>query len=126
MRIQTRSLDHVVEGLGELLILNAQVLDTYPESAEVSRLQVLTQQLYESTLDLRMLPFETLAGRFPRIVYDLGRKLQKKIELKVLGGEIKLDRSVLEELADPLIHLLRNAVDTESSRLPSAIEHGKP
>jgi two-component system chemotaxis sensor kinase CheA len=126
LRIQTRSLDHVVEGLGELLILNAQVLDTYPESAEVSRLQVLTQQLYESTLDLRMLPFETLAGRLPRIVYDLCRKLQKKVDLKIYGGEIKLDRSVLEELADPLIHLLRNAVDHGIEPVAFRLEHGKP
>lgn len=126
VRIQTRSLDQVVEGLGELLILNAQVLDTYPESTEVSRLQVLTRQLYESTLDLRMLPFETLSGRFPRMVYDLGRRLQKKIDLKIEGADIRLDRSVLEELADPLIHLLRNAVDHGIEPIAFRLEHGKP
>jgi len=73
-----------------------------------------------------MLPFETLSGRLPRVAYELGRSLHKKIDLKISGADIKLDRSVLEELADPLIHLLRNAVDHGIEPAAFRLEHGKP
>lgn len=126
VRIDTRSLDGIVEGLGELLILNAQVQDSLPEVPEVVRLHSLTQKLYDRALDLRMLPFETLSSRFPRVIHDLSRQLHKAVELKVEGSEIKLDKSVLDELADPLVHLLRNAVDHGIEPAAFRISKGKP
>lgn len=111
VRVETKRLDQVVEGLGELLILNAQMQESFPQNPEVSRLQILTKKLYENVLDLRMLPFETLSSRFPRMIHDLCQALQKKALLKVVGADIQLDKSILDEIADPLIHLIRNAVD---------------
>ena len=111
VRVETKRLDQVVEGLGELLILNAQMQESFPQNAEVSRLQILTKKLYENVLDLRMLPFETLSSNFPRMIHDLCQKLDKKVRLKVIGADIQMDKSLLDELADPLIHLIRNAVD---------------
>jgi len=111
VRVETRAIDVVVEGISELMILNAQLQETLPEHPETSRIGTLVQQIYEHALHLRMLPFEALSGNFARIVYDLGHQLQKKAQVVIHGADIQMDKSVLDELADSMIHLLRNAVD---------------
>jgi two-component system chemotaxis sensor kinase CheA len=111
IRIDVRKLDHVLEGLGELLIQDARLQDLFGEHPEVSRLHALAGRLYKQASTLRMLPFETLSSAFPRIVYDLSKRLQKKVRLRVEGADLQIDKSVLDELVDPLIHLLRNAID---------------
>ncbi len=111
VRVETRAVDVVVEGISELMILNAQLQEVMPDHPETSRIGTLFQQLYDRALRLRMLPFEALSGNFARIVYDLGQQLQKKAQVVIHGADIQMDKSILDELADPMIHLLRNAVD---------------
>jgi two-component system chemotaxis sensor kinase CheA len=111
VRVETRAVDVVVEGISELMILNAQLQEVMPDHPEMSRIGSLFQQLYDRALGLRMLPFEALSGNFARIVYDLSQQLQKKAQVVIHGADIQMDKSMLDELADPMIHLLRNAVD---------------
>lgn len=126
VRVDTHLLDHVVEGLGELLILNAHLQESLPDHPDASRLHLLVQRIYESALDLRMLPFRTLSAHFPRVVQDLAQKLNKKVDLHVEGAELHLDKSILDELADPLIHLLRNAIDHGIEPPALRMKLGKP
>ncbi len=92
----------VLEGTGEL----TQDLDRL--TANIGR---TTDLLQESIMKARMLPIEVLFRKFPRLVRDLGRDLGKEVEFMMLGQDTELDRSVLEEIGDPLIHLLRNSID---------------
>jgi two-component system chemotaxis sensor kinase CheA len=110
-RVETKAIDRLVDGLGELLILNTQLEENGPTQTDIIRLQRLSRNLYEIATDLRMLPFEVLSSNFSRFVFDLSARLNKKVRLEVQGATIRMDKSILEELADPLIHLLRNAVD---------------
>ena len=73
-----------------------------------------------------MLPFEALSGNFPRIVYDLGQQLQKKVNILIEGADIQMDKSILDELADPMIHLLRNAADHGIETPEERVQAGKP
>ena len=126
VRVDTQSVDRVIESLGELLILNAHLQEDMPENPEIQRLQVLSQQIYEDVLDLRMLPFQTLSSHFPRVVQDLSHKLQKKMEFEVAGADLQMDKSILDELADPLLHLIRNAVDHGIEAPSIRAQLGKP
>ena len=110
-RVETKGMDRLVEGLAELMILNAQMAENLPEDPAMAELQRLSRKLYEVAADLRMLPFEVLSRSFSRLVLELGRKLNKKVRLQIHGSNIRMDKCVLEELTDPLIHLIRNAVD---------------
>lgn len=83
-------------------------------------------ELQESVMKVRMLPIEQLFNRFPRMVRDLSRSLNKEIDLIIEGKETELDRTVIEEIGDPLIHLLRNAVDHGIETAEERIRRGKP
>jgi two-component system chemotaxis sensor kinase CheA len=111
VRVETRAVDALVEGISELMMLNAQLQESSADLPEAPRFGKLVEQIYQRALQLRMLPFEALSGNFPRIVYDLGQQLQKKVHISIEGADIQMDKSILDELADPMIHLLRNAVD---------------
>ncbi len=111
VRVDSSLIDRVMEGLGELIIHHETLQENDPENLEIGRVRTLTQQLYICATDLRMLPFEILSQRFPRIVHDLGAQFRKEIRLEMEGVGIRMDKAVLEELADPLIHLIRNALD---------------
>lgn len=125
VRVNLRNVDRVLEGLGELLILNAQVQESFPKLPQISKLQTLTQQLYEQASALRMMPFETLSSSFPRIVHELSKRLQKKVRLKVEGIDIQMDKSILEDLAVPLVHLLRNSMDHGIETPQMRLAYGK-
>src|SRR5258707_7324054 len=77
----------------------------------LSQLARNTRELQESVMQIRMLPISFAFNRFPRIVHDLSRKLAKKVELKLSGEGTELDNTVLEQISDPLVHLVRNALD---------------
>src|SRR5258708_9900145 len=77
----------------------------------LSQLARNTRELQESVMQIRMLPISFAFNRFPRIVHDLSRKLAKKVELKLSGEGTELDKTVLEKISDPLVHLVRNALD---------------
>lgn len=82
-----------------------------PLAETITHLDRIVNQLQEEVLGLRMLPVSTVFNKFPRLVRDLARRAGKQVELVLQGTETELDRSVLEQIGDPLIHLLRNAVD---------------
>lgn len=89
----------------------AQYHDIEELSETVAHLGRITDQLQEEVLSIRMLPISNVFNKFPRMVRDLSRKMNKKIELVIHGEETELDRSVIEEINDPIIHMLRNSID---------------
>jgi two-component system chemotaxis sensor kinase CheA len=106
--------------VGELLITQS-MLCGFAEGIDPSELDRLrqglsqlarnTRELQESVMQIRMLPISFAFNRFPRIVHDLSRKLGKKVEIKLVGENTELDKTVLEKISDPLVHLVRNALD---------------
>ena len=77
-------------------------------------------------LNMRMVPVETVFNRFPKMVRQLARDLNKKIDLEIVGAETELDRTVIDEIGDPLVHLIRNALDHGIEMPEERIANGKP
>jgi two-component system chemotaxis sensor kinase CheA len=117
VRVDTARLDALVNRAGELVLLRNRLLSLAARSSDESlalaadELDRISDELQSAVLGMRMQPIGRLFQRFPRIVRDLARQLGKDIELVQEGEETDLDRSLVEALADPLVHLLRNAVD---------------
>jgi two-component system chemotaxis sensor kinase CheA len=86
----------------------------------------VTSELQENVMKVRMLPIAQLFSRYPRVVHDLVRNTEKKVELEILGEETELDRMVIEKLADPLIHIIRNAVDHGIEDMATRRQKSKP
>ncbi len=117
VRVDTRRLDDIMNMVGEL-VLTRNRLSTLKESLgnedvtkAVSNLDVVTANLQNAVMKTRMQPIKKVFGRFPRVVRDLARSLDKEINLEMQGEETDLDKNLVEALADPLVHLVRNAVD---------------
>ncbi len=117
IRVRTDLLDQFVNLTGEL-ITNRHMLNTATNGRDWENLtQTLGQtrrlidDLHHHVLQARLMPLENITGRLPRIVRDLSRKTGKKASLRLTGTNIRIDRAILEELTDPLVHLVRNAVD---------------
>ncbi len=135
MHVRTDKIDDLVNLVGELVITHtmlkqsAQQLDAIKDARAVSVLAQLernVQDIQERVLAIRMMPVNHVFGRFPRLVRDLGLQLGKAIELKLSGEQSELDKSVIEQLVDPLTHLVRNALD-HGIELPSdRLAAGKP
>ena len=117
VRVSTELLDHLINLTGELItnryqLQNALKEDNWQELDDgVGQLARLVKNLHHQVLQVRMVSLESLAGRLSRTVHDLSRSHDKEIQLKLEGAEIELDRAIVEELTDPLIHMVRNAVD---------------
>jgi two-component system chemotaxis sensor kinase CheA len=117
VRISTALLDTFINLIGELIVTKSRLNDLLADSGSRDVDQVLTRVdhlvsgLHNEVMKVRMMPLETVTQRLPRVVRDLARKRKKKVSLEVMGADIELDRAILEELGDPLIHILRNAVD---------------
>ncbi len=116
LRVDQRRLDEVADGLGEVAILQGRVdqlvhADRGQLAELVTRMTRLISELQHSVLAMRMVPVGDVFDRFPRMVRDAARALGKEIEFRVEGRDIEIDRAILEEIADPLVHLLRNAID---------------
>lgn len=116
LRIQVDLLDRLMTLVGELTLVRNQSLLAFGEidgtpRAIIQRLNSVTSELQEAVLKTRMQPVGNLFGRFPRMVRDLGRQLGKQVELVMIGQEVELDKTVLEQLSDPLTHLIRNSID---------------
>jgi two-component system chemotaxis sensor kinase CheA len=115
VRVDQRRLDELAECVSELSVLHTRL--TKSESVDVAtadllgRASALLGSLQRSVLEMRMVPVGTVFDRFPRMVRDAARSLGKEITFVVEGADIELDRSILDEIVDPLVHLLRNAVD---------------
>lgn len=118
VRVDTRRLDEIMNLVGELVLVRNRLLtlksieDAQEElSNAVGNLDHVTTDLQTSVMKTRMQPVKKVFGRFPRVVRDLARKLGKEIELELKGEETDLDKNLVEALADPLVHLVRNSVD---------------
>lgn len=115
VRVDQRRLDELAEGVSELSVLHTRLEKSSPgdETADelLGRASAVLGALRRSVLEMRMVPVGTIFDRFPRMVRDAARSLGKEIAFRVEGGDIELDRSILDEIVDPLVHLLRNAVD---------------
>ncbi len=117
VRVDTERLDEIMNMVGELVLVRNR-LQTLQAEAEnecmakaVSDLDLVTSDLQSSVTKTRMQPIKKVFGRFPRVVRDLARSLNKEIELDLLGEETDMDKNMVEALADPLVHLVRNSVD---------------
>jgi two-component system chemotaxis sensor kinase CheA len=117
VRVDTKRLDDIMNMVGELVLVRNRLvrlgLDINDEamSKAVSNLDVVTADLQSSVMKTRMQPIKKVFGRFPRVVRDLARSLKKEINLELRGEDTDLDKNLVEALADPLVHLVRNAVD---------------
>lgn len=117
IRVPAHKLDTLVDLVGELVTVQARItqkaaLASDPELLLISeQVERLTAELRDNTMSIRMLPIGTTFGRFRRLVRDLSSELGKEIELITDGAETELDKTVLERLADPLVHLIRNSID---------------
>jgi two-component system chemotaxis sensor kinase CheA len=115
--VDQRRIDALADGVGELAILRTRTeelrkLGRTDEMADVlERMRRLVDEVQDVALGMRMVPVGDVFDRFPRMVRDAARSLGKEIDFAIEGRDIELDRSVLEEIADPLVHLLRNAID---------------
>jgi two-component system chemotaxis sensor kinase CheA len=120
LRVATEKVDALINLVGELVITQS-MLGRFADGYEPKNLESLrqglaqlsrnTRELQESVMQIRMLPIGFSFNRFPRLVHDLSRKLGKKVELKLCGENTELDKTVLEKISDPLVHLVRNALD---------------
>ncbi|MGN2672564.1 chemotaxis protein CheA [Aliivibrio fischeri] len=117
VRVDTSTLDNIMNMVGELVLVRNRLvslgLNSNDEemSKAVSNLDVVTADLQGAVMKTRMQPIKKVFGRFPRVVRDLARTLKKDIVLEMRGEETDLDKNLVEALADPLIHLVRNSVD---------------
>lgn len=131
LRIQVDLLDRLMNLVGELTLVRNQSLLAFGETdgsprAIIQRLNSVTSELQDAVLRTRMQPVGNLFGRFPRMVRDLGRQLGKQVELMMVGQEVELDKTVLEQLSDPLTHLIRNSVDHGIETPEVRLRAGKP
>nr|WP_315446273.1 chemotaxis protein CheA [uncultured Pseudomonas sp.] len=117
VRVDTARLDEIMNMVGELVLVRNRLvrlgLNSGDEAMQkaVSNLDVVTADLQTAVMKTRMQPIKKVFGRFPRLVRDLARQLKKEINLELVGEETDLDKNLVEALADPLVHLVRNAVD---------------
>jgi two-component system chemotaxis sensor kinase CheA len=93
---------------------------------QIEYLERVTTNLHESVMKVRMMPIESVVSKFPRMIRDLSKKLGKKMELQMTGEETELDRTVIDEIGDPLMHLLRNSADHGLESAEVRAERGKP
>lgn len=117
VRVDTARLDEIMNMVGELVLVRNRLVRLGSSSGDeamskaVSNLDVVTADLQTAVMKTRMQPIKKVFGRFPRLVRDLARQLKKEINLELVGEETDLDKNLVEALADPLVHLVRNAVD---------------
>ncbi|EOS56718.1 chemotaxis protein CheA [Paenibacillus barengoltzii] len=132
IRVDIDRLDVLMNLLSELLIDRARLEQLATEvkrsdlTETVEHMSRVGSDLQNIVLKLRMVPVDTVFNRFPRMVRDLAKSLDKKIDLNIVGAETELDRTVIDEIGDPLVHLLRNAVDHGVESTAERIAAGKP
>ncbi|MBE5936415.1 MAG: chemotaxis protein CheA [Lachnospiraceae bacterium] len=135
VRVDIEKLDTLMNLVSELIIaknglVSMNVLaDTSDETAfkeQIEYLERVTTNLHESVMKVRMVPIESVVNRFPRMIRDISKKLDKKMELFMSGEETELDRTVIDEIGDPLMHLLRNSADHGLESNEDRIKAGKP
>ncbi len=132
VRVDTRRLDDIMNMVGELVLARnrlanlKETLANEDMSKAIANLDVVTADLQNAVMKTRMQPIKKVFGRFPRVVRDLARSLQKEVSLELKGEDTDLDKNLVEALADPLVHLVRNAVDHGIESPEARIAAGKP
>lgn len=132
VKVDIEKLDYLMNLVGELHIQNirmlelARKLDSKELMGNVDRLNELISNIQEEVLSQRMIPIGAIFNRFPRMIRDLSKKEDKKIELKIEGADIEFDRTILDEIGDPLVHILRNSIDHGIERPDERQKLGKP
>lgn len=131
VRVDTKRLDDIMNMVGELVLVRNRLVRLGLKSTDesmakaVANLDVVTGDLQTSVMKTRMQPIKKVFGRFPRVVRDLARNLKKEVTLQLNGEETDLDKNLVEALADPLVHLVRNAVDHGVEMPDERAESGK-
>lgn len=132
VRVDTKRLDDIMNMVGELVLVRNRMdrlestLDNEEISKAVANLDIVTSDLQAAVMKTRMQPIKKVFGRFPRVVRDLARTLKKEVALELVGEDTDLDKNLVEALADPLVHLVRNSVD-HGIEMPDVREKaGKP
>ncbi len=134
IRVGIDKVDNLINMVGELVITQSMLgqlgtdfaLERLPKLLEgLGQLEQNTRELQESVMRIRMLPISFVFSRFPRMVRDLSQSLHKDVELEILGDQTELDKTVLEKIGDPLVHLVRNAVDHGIETVEERREKGK-
>lgn len=132
VRIQSSLLDSLIDGAGEILTLrhtlrkeaessnNARLLDA------VTRMERIAHEMHRGALAARLAPIGTILERLPRTAREVARISGKEVEVEIEGGEIEIDRAILEEIQGPLVHVIRNAVDHGLETPDVRVENGKP
>ena len=135
VRVDIEKLDVLMNLVSELIIaknslVSASVQNNGESNAgvdsQIEYLENVTTSLHESVMKVRMVPIESVVNKFPRMIRDLTKKLNKKMELHMSGEETELDRTVVDEIGDPLMHLLRNSADHGLESAEIRAERGKP
>lgn len=132
VRVDTKRLDQIMNMVGELVLVRNRLvsLSGSAQNEEMSKaianLDVVTADLQGAVMKTRMQPIKKVFGRFPRVVRDLARSLQKDINLELEGEDTDLDKNLVEALADPLVHLVRNSVDHGIEMPDVRLKAGKP
>jgi two-component system chemotaxis sensor kinase CheA len=138
VRVDFAKLDHLLNLVGELIVhrtklneLARPIADLVPDSgpqllAAVHQVASVATQLQETIMDVRMLPIRHVFERFPRLVRDLARQQGKQVELVLQGEDTRVDKAVIDEIGEPLVHLIRNAVDHGIEAPAARAARGKP
>jgi len=131
LRVPAERLDELMDRVGELVIAQARLSQLAAQSSDgnlktiAEELERLSSGLRDTTMGIRMVPIGTLFSRFRRLVHDLSHDLDKQIEFITTGEDTELDKTMIERLADPLVHLIRNAVDHGLEGADSRVKAGK-
>lgn len=135
IRVAVEKVDQLINLVGELVITQS-MLAQHSDSLEpsiysdllscIAQLQRNSRDLQESVMSIRMMPMEYVFSRFPRVVRDLAGKMNKKVELNMIGSSTELDKSLIEKIIDPLTHLVRNSLDHGIEMPADRVAVGKP
>lgn len=134
VRVDIEKLDVLMNLVSELIIAKNSLVSASTQeksqsntfNEQIEYLESVTTNLHESVMKVRMVPIESVVNKFPRMIRDLTKKLNKKMELYMSGEETELDRTVVDEIGDPLMHLLRNSADHGLESAEVRRERGKP
>lgn len=133
IRVETNKIDKLFDLVGELITIESMVtknpditnleLPNFMKAANM--LNKITRELQEISMSIRMMPIESLFNKMKRLVRDVSIKMKKKIELEISGQETEMDKNVIDEIADPLVHILRNAIDHGVESPETRLANGK-
>ena len=140
IRVEVKRLDHLMNLIGELVLGKNRLLKIYDDVEEryegekfleelnqvVSSLSLVTTDIQLAVMKTRMLPIAKVFNKFPRMIRDLSRELNKQIDLEITGEETELDKSIVEQIGDPLVHMIRNSCDHGIEDGPTRLAAGKP